>query len=128
MSAVIVLGHGSRATGVAEQMEQVAKSLAAQLQGTAVRAAHRELCEPSLEAVVDELAGEGHQTIVILPYFLHLGNHLQRDIPEQIEALRQAHPGIEFALAEHLGFDERFVPVLKDRVDAALQMARAKAP
>lgn len=127
MSAVIVLGHGSRATGVAEQMDEVARALAAQLQGMAVRAAHRELCEPSLEAVVGELVGEGHRTIVVLPYFLHLGNHLQRDIPEQIEALRQAHPTIEFALAEHLGFDERFVPVLKDRVDSALKMTKTKA-
>lgn len=120
MNAVIVLGHGSRATGVAEQMDQVAAALAARLRDMVVRSAHRELCEPSLEAVVDEVVQGGSRRIVIVPYFLHLGNHLQKDIPEQLDALRRAHPHVEFVLADHLGFDERFVAVLEDRVNAAL--------
>lgn len=120
MNAVIVLGHGSRASGVTEQMDQVATALGARLRGMIVRAAHRELCEPSLEAVVAELVQGGCQRVVVVPYFLHLGNHLQKDIPEQLDALRQSYPGVEFVLAEHLGFDDRFVAILEDRVNVAL--------
>lgn len=124
MNAVVLLGHGSRAAGVAEQMEWIARLLASSLAGMVVRAAHRELCEPSLEQVVKELVEQGHRRIVVVPYFLHLGNHLQHDIPEQLAALERAYPNVQFALAEHLGFDERFVPVLKDRVTSALERAR----
>lgn len=121
MSAVIVLGHGSVAAGVAEQMDHVAARLAARLPHMRVRAAHRELCEPLFEKVVAEVVAQGCRRIVVLPYFLHRGNHLQKDIPTQLAALRVSYPETTFVLAEPLGFDDRIVPILEDRVRAAFQ-------
>jgi sirohydrochlorin ferrochelatase len=121
MSAVIVLGHGSLASGVPEQMDQVANALAMRLPHLTVRAAHRELCEPNFESVAADLVRQGHARIVVLPYFLHNGHHLQRDIPEQLSALRVAFPNTDFVLAEHLGFDDRILPVLEDRLRVAMQ-------
>jgi sirohydrochlorin ferrochelatase len=118
--AVVLLGHGSRAEGVSERMAEVARALAARVPSMTVRAAHRELCEPTLEQVADELVASGVHRIVVLPYFLHLGLHIQHDIPVQLSNLRGLHPGVQFVLAEHLGYDERLVPVLIERLSAAL--------
>jgi sirohydrochlorin ferrochelatase len=119
-SAVVLLGHGSRAEGVSERMLDVARALAACVPTMTVRAAHRELCEPTLEQVVAELVVSGANRIVVLPYFLHLGLHIQHDIPVQLSNLRERYPEVEFVLAEHLGYDERLVPVLLERLSAAL--------
>jgi sirohydrochlorin cobaltochelatase len=120
MNAVVLLGHGSRAEGVSRSLEQVAEALSVRLPTMHVRAAHRELCEPSLEQVVAELAACGVQRVIVLPYFLHLGLHILKDVPEQLAALRCAYPNVELVLAEHLGYDERVVPVLLDRLATAL--------
>jgi sirohydrochlorin ferrochelatase len=120
MIAVVLLGHGSRAAGVSQAMAQVACALTAHLPNMLVRAAHRELCEPSLEQVVRELSVNGVERIVVLPFFLHQGLHMQEDIPRQIEALRREQPHLQLVCADHIGYDDRLVAILQDRVTAAL--------
>jgi sirohydrochlorin cobaltochelatase len=120
MNAVVLLGHGSRAPGVSERMNDLTAALARTLPSIAVRAAHRELCEPALESVVEELVMSGVRKIVILPFFLHFALHMQEDIPNQLEALRGTYPDVELVLAEHLGFDERRIPILRDRLRTAM--------
>jgi sirohydrochlorin cobaltochelatase len=120
MNGVILLGHGSRAEGAGISLEHIARALALRLPTMAVRAAHRELCEPTLEFVVAELAASGVRRIVVLPYFLHRGLHMQEDIPEQLAVLRRNHPAVQLVLAEHLGYDDRLVGILLDRLAAAV--------
>jgi sirohydrochlorin ferrochelatase len=102
-------------------MEQLATALQRRLPRMSVRAAHMELCEPGLSTVAAQLASAGARRIVVLPYFLHLGNHLQRDIPALLEELRLRFPTVEFLLGAPLGLDERIVSVLQDRLTDVLQ-------
>jgi sirohydrochlorin ferrochelatase len=117
--AIIVLDHGSRGVNGARDTERVASDLALRLPQQTVRIAHRELSEPSLEQVVRALVAEGSLRIVVLPYFLHLGVHVQKDLPEQLDALKKEYPSVELVLAEHLGYDERLVDMLFDRFVSA---------
>jgi sirohydrochlorin ferrochelatase len=122
-TAIVVLGHGSRANESALSMVKIVDRLAQQLPNQVVRIAHRELCTPTLETVVAELIEQGLRRIVILPYFLHLGLHLRRDIPAQLEALRRTYPLIQFIVAEHLGYDDRLADILIDRISAVASLA-----
>lgn len=120
MNVVILLDHGSRAEGSAQNVQRVAAALTARVPTIPVLVAHRELCEPSLEQVVAQVVAQGAQRITILPYFLHFGLHMQEDVPGQLAALRSTYPKVSFILAEHLGYDERLVDILQDRLTTAL--------
>jgi sirohydrochlorin ferrochelatase len=49
---------------------------------------------PDLAEAVARLAPRASR-IVVVPYFLTPGLHLQRDLPKLLEQARRAHPGLE---------------------------------
>ncbi len=112
---LIILGHGSRAAGAADDMEHVAAALRSRHPAATIRVAHMELCEPTLGTVIGELAGQGCAEILVLPYFLHRGNHLREDIPGLLRDLTTRHPGLRLILGRHLGFDDAIVDVVEAR-------------
>lgn len=114
-AALIILGHGSRAAGAADDMERVASGLRTRHSAATIRVAHMELCEPSLAAVVDELAGQGVTEALVLPYFLHRGNHLRLDIPDLLHDLAARHPSLRLTLGQHLGYDDAIVDLVEAR-------------
>lgn len=118
-TAVIVLGHGSRAPGALELLEKVSAGLAGKL-GLTVRAASLQFNQPTLAECCRELAAGGAGRIVVAPYFLFAGNHMREDIPGELERIRKEFPGIEFILAEPLGDDGRFVDILLERIGGVL--------
>jgi sirohydrochlorin ferrochelatase len=56
---------------------------------------------PSLGEAVRNLAASGAEEILVLPYFLTLGIHLQRDLPKLVDDLSRAH-GIAIRVAPPL--------------------------
>jgi sirohydrochlorin ferrochelatase len=64
----------------------------------AARAGRWDLCEtafleasPRLEEAVAKLVAAGADEILVLPYFLTLGIHLQRDLPKLVADLETLH-------------------------------------
>jgi sirohydrochlorin ferrochelatase len=117
----IVVAHGSRAPGTIADHEQVCSELAARA-GDAVSdvlPGFLEISEPSIPAAIDAAVDGGAGSVVLLPYFLHAGNHTRRDIPAIIDEARQRHPDVELVLAGHLGPHDALVDVLLDRARAA---------
>lgn len=115
---VVVLGHGSRSSGAAKALERLTGQLEKKL-GCTVMPASLQFNRPTLADSCRELAAQGVTIIVIAPYFLFNGNHLQKDIPNEIEAIRSELPHVELILAEHLGEDQSLVELLERRVVAA---------
>lgn len=126
-TAVVVLGHGSRAAGAAKLLEWVAGRLALQLD-CPVRAASLQFNRPTLEECCRQLAAEGARRVAVAPYFLFSGNHLTGDIPGEIERIREAVPGVELVLTPPLGADERLVEVLRERITGAGFLAQKESP
>jgi len=82
----VVFGHGSSVASANDAVRRVAED--------AARAGQWDLCEtafleasPRLEEAVSTLVSAGADEILVLPYFLTLGIHLQRDLPKLIEEL-----------------------------------------
>lgn len=116
-TAVVVLGHGSRAPQAAPLLKWLAGKLEARV-GLPVLAASLQFNDPGLDDCCRRLVTAGARRIIIAPYFLFEGNHMQRDIPGELDTLRAELPGIEFVLADPLGADERLVEVVASRITA----------
>lgn len=113
--ALIILGHGSRAPDAAADMERVAAGLRQRHPQASIRVAHMELCEPTLEQVVAACVAEGRRSLLVLPYFLHRGNHLRDDIPTLIADLVRRHAGLRLVLGRHIGYADELVDIIDRR-------------
>ncbi|MFA6001050.1 MAG: precorrin-8X methylmutase [Thermoleophilia bacterium] len=111
---IVVIGHGSRAPEALDLLNWVADRLAVRLQ-MPVLAASLQFNKPTLDDCCHELAQAGARHVVVVPYFLYEGNHLKKDIPQELDRLRRELPGTTFVLADSLGADELLVEVLARR-------------
>ncbi|MEK7391557.1 MAG: CbiX/SirB N-terminal domain-containing protein [Fibrobacterota bacterium] len=122
MKAVVILGHGSRAPGASEAMEQVAAILRTR-RVERIEVAHMELAEPSLRAALELLHHDGIRHVVLVPYFLHHGIHLREDIPGILDEVRTRLPDLQIDMAPHLGYDDALVDVVEKRLEQTVPMA-----
>lgn len=111
----IVFAHGSSIESANEAVRAVARELAAAGGYRSVIAAFLEGGKPDLSTAAGELAAQGVSRAVVIPYFLTLGLHLQRDLPRIISAVRRAHPGIEIEVTAPLDGHPAMVEALLDR-------------
>lgn len=119
-TAWLVVAHGSRAPHVTDDHDAVCAELADDApEGVDVRPAYLEINDPSIPDAIDAAVADGADRVVLLPYFLHAGNHTRRDIPAAIDEAAVRHPGVVLTMADHLGPDARLVAILADRAAAA---------
>ncbi len=114
-NTIILLGHGSRA---ACHMPEVAK-MVAEMGSVSVRYACLQFCAHDLPSAVGEAVKDGAKKVIIIPYFLHLGNHMIHDIPAEIDALRGKYPDVKIDLAEHLGVHPKLAEIVLERIKNA---------
>jgi sirohydrochlorin ferrochelatase len=88
-----------------------------------VEPAHMELAEPTIEQAVAACAARGAKRIVVAPYFLSRGRHIQEDIPALVAAAQRAHPEVRCVVAAPLGGD----PLMAQLLDARVAQAAAAA-
>ncbi len=111
---LVLLAHGARDAAWATPFEAVAARVRERAPGTRVRLAFLELMAPSLAAAAAELVAEGCERIDVVPAFLGMGGHVRRDVPAQLEALRAAHPAVDWTLHPALGETPRVICALAD--------------
>ena len=121
-TGVIVFAHGSRIESANEAVRTVAAELARRAGNPDVMAAFLELGQPSLEGAAGLLAARGAGHIVILPYFLTLGLHMERDLPRMVAEIERAHPALEMTVAPPLDGHPALVEIL------AARLAESAAP
>ena len=114
MTALIVFAHGSSIESANEAVRAVARDLAAAT-GQVAEAAFLDGGAPLLAGAVDAVVARGASRVVVLPYFLTLGLHLQRDLPRLVDQVRAAHPQTTIAVTQPLDGHTALVQALKDR-------------
>lgn len=85
----------------------------------AVETAFLEAGRPDLRGAVEILASRGIQQVIVIPYFLTLGMHLQRDLPRLVEELRAGHPGMEIRVTAPLDGHPALIDALVGRAREA---------
>lgn len=124
-TAVILLGHGSRAGEANEGMYKVVNSLQKNRPDFRFIAAFLEINTPSIPEGIDICVAEGAKRIILLPYFLHLGNHVQKDLPKYVNKSKQIYPDVIILLSSHLGFHQKLVEIANERLIEALEVTPA---
>ena len=111
-SGVVLFAHGSRDPLWRAPIEAVRAHIAAQQPGLPVRCAYLELCAPDLPQACAELVALGVDHLTVVPMFLGTGRHARTDLPALVQALRQAHPGVAFAVQSPVGEDPRMTALM----------------
>ncbi len=118
MTGFIVFAHGSRVESANQAVRDVAAQLAASGKHV-VEPAFLELGAPDLSAATGLLIARGAKRIVVIPYFLTLGTHMQRDLPRLARDASRTHGDIEIQITSPLDGHPALVQALLDRASEA---------
>jgi sirohydrochlorin ferrochelatase len=121
----VVFAHGSSVESANDAVRAVAAEMARRGRFEAVEAAFLEGGQPDLAGAVEILAGCGLNRVVVIPYFLTLGLHLQRDLPRLLEQIRAAHPEIEVQVTAPLDGHPAMVDALLARARESRKKSHA---
>ncbi len=121
MTGIVVFAHGSRVDSANEAVRTVAVALGRAGGFEAVEAAFLELGVPDLEAAADRLVAKGVDRIVVIPYFLTDGLHMERDLPPLIEKISKKYNGMRIASTNTLDGHPGLVQALLDRALSAIR-------
>lgn len=111
----IIFAHGSRIEPANEGVRAVAATFARAGKYDHVAAAFLELGTPDLDGAVDVMAAQGVSRIIVIPYFLTLGTHLERDLPKLVAQAASRHEGIQLSATAPLDGHPALVQILLDR-------------
>ena len=114
-TGIIVFAHGSRIEPANQAVRSATADLARAGDYPIVEAAFLELGRPTLEEAVDLLLARGVERIVIIPYFLTPGLHLERDLPAIIERISKKNKNIQILVTASLDGHPGVVQILTDR-------------
>ncbi len=121
MTGIIVFAHGSRVEPANEAVRKVAAALREAGGFVAVEAAFLELGTPDLAGAADRLVAVGVDRIVVTPYFLTEGLHMERDLPPLMEKISKKYNGLQIAASSTLDGHPGLVQALLDRALSVLR-------
>ena len=112
---LIVFAHGSRVADANEAVRRTAAAAAERCGIALWESAFLELADPNLETAVDQLTRRGADKIIVTPYFLTMGIHLQRDLPQLVREIRAKRPGLNLTQSAPLDGHPALADILADR-------------
>ena len=115
-AGIIFFAHGSSVESANEAVRKVAGDAARQAGAARYEVAFLELAHPTLEEAAATLITNGLERITVVPYFLTLGIHLQRDLPAIVSRIAAASPNIQISVTPPLDGHPGLASVLADRV------------
>lgn len=120
-TGILLFAHGSPVEDANHGVRELAGKVEAGGPYRYVRAAFLEGGQPDLVTGVREAAEAGLERLVIIPYFLTVGLHLQRDLPKLVAAAREKHPTFEITVGQSLEGHPLMPSIILARVQEVLQ-------
>ena len=115
-TGIAIFAHGSSVESANEAVRAVADRVSRQGGFRLVEAAFLEQGSPDLAEAVKRLAARGASRILVVPYFLTLGTHLQRDLPRIVADISRIQAGVEIQVTPPLDGHPAMELALIDRV------------
>jgi len=101
-TGIVIFAHGSSVASANDAVRAVADQVSRQGGFELVEAAFLEQGAPDLAEAVARLAARGASRILVTPYFLTLGLHLQRDLPRIVADVARIQPNVEIRVTPPL--------------------------
>ncbi|MDN5363405.1 MAG: hypothetical protein PWQ91_466 [Eubacteriales bacterium] len=118
-TGVIIFGHGSKAPAAMEMLTAIRDMVQPAAGVEAVTVAAMQFNRPDLAEAIQDLVAKGMEKIIVVPFFLYFGVHMQEDIPALLAEERRKYPGVEIVLTDNLGPDPRLAEIVLERIRAA---------
>jgi sirohydrochlorin ferrochelatase len=113
-TALLLIAHGSRQSEANADLETIAAELRKRHGGPVVTS-FLELAQPDIESAARQCVEQGAAHVILLPYFLSAGVHVQRDLEAHRQRLGEKYPHVDFSLAAPLGPHPLLVDILLQR-------------
>lgn len=114
-TVTVLLGHGSMAEEGNIALKEIA-SMVSDMSGSEVLFSYLQFVKPTLQDAFEQAVSDGAGRIVIVPYFLYMGNHVSGDIPEVVDQLKGKYPNVEVVITEHLGAHRKLAEIVVERL------------
>lgn len=118
-TGIVIFGHGSSVPSANEAVVRVAAE-SAQVGGFALYETAFLEVSPTLREATARLVDRGAEEILVVPYFLTLGIHLQRDLPMIVKKLQEDFGGLKMRVTPPLDGHPALSRIVVERVQAAL--------
>src|SRR5512141_3148465 len=119
-TAILMMAHGSRIAEANDAAREVALMVQEMTGFEIVEVSFRELHTPNIQQGIDTCVARGAERILLLPYFLFMGAHVQHDLPEEIALAKERHPGLLMEMGPHLGVHRKLAEVVVERIAEGL--------
>jgi sirohydrochlorin ferrochelatase len=120
VTAVVIFAHGSSIESANDSVRRIAGIIRREAGFDLVETAFLEQGRPDLAGALEAAVAQGARHIVVVPYFLTLGIHLQRDLPNIVNGLARIHNGVEIRVAPPLDGHPALIEILKQRAQETL--------
>jgi sirohydrochlorin ferrochelatase len=120
-TAILMMAHGSRIAEANDAAREVAELVKEMTGFEIVEVSFRELHEPNIQSGIDACVAQGAGRILLMPYFLFMGAHVQHDLPEEISEAQKRHPGLVMEMGGHLGAHRKLAEIEAERIGEALE-------
>jgi precorrin-8X/cobalt-precorrin-8 methylmutase len=112
---ILLIGHGSSDKNARNAFIYTVNTLKPFYRN--VRFCFLELDKPDIEeGIKDVLIQNDPKIILLMPYFLHKGAHIKRDIIANINTALEKYRFKNVFMTKHLGVDEKLVDLIVERV------------
>src|SRR6266568_7482999 len=102
-TAILLMAHGSRIAEANGAVHEIARMVREMTGFDIVEVSFREQYLPNIQKGIDACVAKGAQRVLLVPYFLFVGAHVQEDLPQELAAARSRYPGVAFTMGKHLG-------------------------
>jgi sirohydrochlorin cobaltochelatase len=131
VSALLIVGHGTRDADGAEEFRRFVRRVEARAvergAADAVAGGFIELSPPPLKDAVAGLVEVGHRDLTAVPLILLAAGHAKGDIPAALAREKERHPGLRTKYARPLGPHPVILDLLRRRLEETLTASAAAA-
>ena len=110
---ILLIGHGSKDPEARTSLKYVEDGLSPYYRN--VNHCWLEIEEPNIKQGVENCKKNNPDTLIIVPYFLHRGAHVKRDIYEDLNPTMQNSGIKNIFISEHLGTDDKLIDLVIER-------------
>lgn len=115
-TAILLMAHGSRIPEANDAVREIAAMVKKMSGFEIVEVSFREQHRPNIQQGIDACVQQGATRVLLVPYFLFIGAHVQEDLPMEMAEAKKRHPGVEFAMSKHLGAHRKLAEVVLERI------------
>ncbi|CAJ0683877.1 precorrin-8X methylmutase [Ralstonia holmesii] len=114
--AIVLAGHGSRDPDGVGEFEALVALLRERAGGRMVAHGFLEFATPTIDQAVNAVIANGARRVVMVPGVLLAATHAKNDMPSELLALKQAHPGVDFHFGAAMDLHPKLLQLCRERI------------